>query len=98
MKYCIKDLTAKFYPGDNIVELFKKGELIHTETLSTTEDDWFGVNIDGKNEVDFNFWEDEFETTKYVLTIYPDVTQDADGFWHTDTEIFERIPMTIETK
>jgi len=98
MKYCIKDLTAKFYPGDNIVELFKKGELIHTETLTETEDDWFGVNIDGKNEVDFNFWEDEMNEQKYVLNIYPIVEQDKDGFWSTDTQIFETIPLTIETK
>jgi hypothetical protein len=97
-KYCIKDLTAKFYPGDNIVELFKKGELIHTEALTTTEDEWFGVNIDGKNEVDFNFSENKFETKKYVLTIYPHVFEDGDGFWHTDTDIFERIPLEIETK
>jgi hypothetical protein len=78
--------------------LFKKGELIHTEALTTTEDEWFGVNIDGKNEVDFNFSENKFETKKYVLTIYPHVFEDGDGFWHTDTDIFERIPLEIETK
>ena len=99
--YCIfnyyaKDLTAKFNPGDKILEIFHKGSLLHTECLPETEDYWIGIGI-GDVHMDFNFWEDEFRESKFVLTLYP-VTQDVDGFFHTDTDIFEEIPLEIETK
>lgn len=101
--YCIynhfiKNLTAKFYPGENMLELFEKGKLFHTETIENTEDHWFGIGMDTFFDVDFNFWEDDTDENRYVLTLYPIVKKDEEGFYSTDTEIFERIPLIIETK
>jgi hypothetical protein len=93
----IKTLTAKFNTDTNMVEIFEDGNLIHEYEVECTEDEWFGTNIKGR-EVDFNFWEDELDKDKFVLTIYHVVEKDKDGFYHTNTDIFERIPMEIVTK
>lgn len=86
----IKELWAEFNRLTEVVEIFRDGKSIHTEKISCPSDEWFGTTIDDK-EVDFNIWLDGDE---FVLTIYPDVTQGKDGFWHTGTDVFERIPMT----
>lgn len=92
MKTFIKELTAKFDTTTSVLDLYRNGLLILSVSISDLNDHWFSLEID-ETYVDFNFWTDDFEPTKYVLNIYPLVTQDKDGFYSTDTNIFERIPM-----
>jgi hypothetical protein len=89
-EYCLKGLRAVFYNSEKKIELYKDDKLIHTENSVYEDDFWFGINIDGKHEVDFNFWKDTI-MNEYVLNIYPIVTQNEDGFWKTDYDIFERV-------
>jgi hypothetical protein len=90
----IKYITAKFNSKTNILEIFYSGKNFHTCNISSTGDEWFGTNIQGK-EVDFNFWEDDVNNV-FVLTIYPIVEKNSEGFWSTNTNVFERISMEIE--
>lgn len=101
LKALIAELTADFNPISGVIRIYRNGVLIHTAIIDSPDDEWFGLNID-ENEVDFNIWDNgelnkktnKYEV-KYELTIYPIVTQNANGFWSTDTEIFQSIPMKI---
>jgi hypothetical protein len=97
--YCIvnyysKDLKAKFNAGDKILEIFHRGKLIHVEPMSDTKNYWFDLNI-GIVNMEFNFCEDEFRESNFVLTLHA-VIQDVDEFFHKD--INEKITLEIETK
>jgi len=93
MKTFIKELTAKFDTTTSTLDLYRNNSLlILSVTILDLNDHWFSLVID-ETDVDFNFWTDDFEPTKYVLNIYPVVTKDKDGFYSTDANIFERIPM-----
>lgn len=95
-EFCLKGLKGVFNKKEKTVEIYKDGNLIHKEENVVEEQDfWFGMNIDGKHEVDFNLWEDDTDLNKYILTIYPIVKEDKDGFWSTDFSIFERVNLEI---
>lgn len=88
MNPLIKELTAKLNINEKTVEIFRNGISIHIETVTEPADDWFGLDIDG-NDFDFNIWDNDGVPT---LTIYH-VYKNEEGFYHTDTNVFERIPL-----
>ncbi len=94
--YSVKDFKGKYNPGDKILEIFHKEKLIHTESISDVEDCWLGLSIDDTN-MDFNFYKYNEKENKFCLTMYP-TNQDSYGLWHTNSGIFSRIKVEIETK
>lgn len=93
--YYEKDLKAKFSTRDRVLEVFHKGNLLHTEPISDTSDYWFGIDI-GDISMDFNFWEDDFEKNGFSLALYSN-KKDLDGFLSTDTDILASIPLETVT-
>lgn len=89
----MKELHATYSERDKVLQLYLGDDLIHIETLPTTDNHWFTEKIDGV-EYDFNF-DEHYEKGAYSLIKYEKFI-DLDGELIIDSHEFAKIELKVE--